>query len=111
MFAPIIQGHALVPYGLPTSWSYWEPHAKQHIQRCDELVVLTLDGWENSEGAQAEIAIAHALHKQVSAWQVDTSPTATPSPPGSGSSVKIGELGGAADREIFVHKVFVSHGK
>lgn len=65
VFAPIVQGHALVPYGLPTCWSYWEPHAKQHLQRCDELVVLTLDGWDTSEGVQAEITLAHGLGMSV----------------------------------------------
>ncbi|MCP4786571.1 MAG: DUF1937 family protein [Fuerstiella sp.] len=33
--------------------------------RCDEVVVLTLDGWRNSEGVQAEVRIAAELGKPV----------------------------------------------
>jgi hypothetical protein len=35
------------------------------LRRCDEVVVLMLDGWERSEGVQAEIRIAEALGKPV----------------------------------------------
>ena len=65
VFAPIIQGHALVNYGVPSNWSFWRPLARKYLARCDELVVLQLDGWRESEGVQAELALASALGKRV----------------------------------------------
>ncbi|MBX3452499.1 MAG: DUF1937 family protein [Planctomycetaceae bacterium] len=35
------------------------------MARCDEVVVLTLDGWRESAGVQAEIRIAGELGKPV----------------------------------------------
>ena len=32
------------------------------LQRCDELIVLTLTGWETSRGVQAEIAFAKEIN-------------------------------------------------
>jgi len=65
VFAPVVHGHPLVRYGLPTNWSFWQPSARAFIERCDELVVLPLPGWESSEGINAEMAIAAELNKPV----------------------------------------------
>ena len=65
VFAPIIQGHPLVPYGVPSDWSFWEPLAREYLKRCDAVFVLQLDGWRESEGVQAEIALALELRKRV----------------------------------------------
>ena len=61
VFAPIVHSHSLVGYGLPAGWDFWEQFASEHIRRCDEVVILTLDGWRDSEGVQAEIRIAGEL--------------------------------------------------
>jgi hypothetical protein len=37
---------------------FWQRCNVEHLQRCDELVFLTLDGWQESVGLQAEIRIA-----------------------------------------------------
>ena len=65
MFAPIVMGHRLIPYDLPGDWSFWQPLATEYLRRCDELVVLQLDGWRESEGVQTEMALAAALGKRV----------------------------------------------
>jgi Domain of unknown function (DUF1937) len=65
VYAPVVHGHPLVRYGLPTDWSFWQPSARAFIKRCDELVVLPLPGWESSEGIKAEIANAAELGKPV----------------------------------------------
>ena len=65
VFSPIVHGHPLVATGLPTDWSYWEPFDRDHIERCDEVIVLTLDGWKTSIGVTAEIGIARELGKPV----------------------------------------------
>ena len=65
VFAPIIQGHELVRYGVPSDWSFWSPLARDYIARCDDVVVLQLEGWRESQGVQAEMALASALGKRV----------------------------------------------
>ena len=65
VIAPIVKGHPLVRYGLPGDWSFWAPLARQYIARCDEVVVLQLDGWRESEGVQAELALARELGRRV----------------------------------------------
>ena len=65
VFSPIVHGHPIAEYGLPTDWRFWEPFDRAYLQRCDEVVVLMLDGWQESEGVQAEIRIAGELGKPV----------------------------------------------
>ena len=65
VFSPIVHGHPLVRFGLPTDWAFWELHDLEHLQRSDEMLVLQIDGWQESEGVQAEIALASALGKRV----------------------------------------------
>ena len=54
-----------VRFGLPGDWSFWQPLAKEHVQRCDEVVVPQLDGWRESEGVQAEMALAAHMGQRV----------------------------------------------
>jgi nucleoside 2-deoxyribosyltransferase len=65
VFSPIVHSHALVEFELPTAWSYWERFDRTYLERCDEVVVLMLDGWEDSVGVREEIGIARALGKPV----------------------------------------------
>ena len=66
VFSPIAHCHPLVEFGLPTDWEFWQRCDIEHLKRCDEVVVLTLDGWEASAGVQAEIRIATELGRPVS---------------------------------------------
>lgn len=61
VFSPIVHGHPLVAHGLLTDWGFWEPFDRRHIERCDEVVVLMLEGWEESVGVAAEVRIAGEL--------------------------------------------------
>jgi len=72
VFTPVVQGHALMPYGVPSDWSFWEPIARHFLSRSDELVVLQIDGWRESEGVQAEMALASALGKRVDNLELET---------------------------------------
>ncbi|HEY0984826.1 DUF1937 family protein [Schlesneria sp.] len=65
VFSPIVYGHPLVAHGIPTDWICWEVFGRAYIERCDSLLVLTLEGWEESVGVTAEIEIAHQLGKPV----------------------------------------------
>ncbi|MFO0915248.1 MAG: DUF1937 family protein [Pirellulales bacterium] len=61
VFSPIVHSHPLVSYGLPTDWSFWQRVDQEHLRRCDQMIVLMLDGWEESRGVAAEIDIAREL--------------------------------------------------
>jgi nucleoside 2-deoxyribosyltransferase len=71
VFSPIVHSHPLVAFALPTGWDFWERIDRAYLARCDELVVLTLDGWRESTGVRAEIALARALGKPVRFLGVD----------------------------------------
>jgi len=77
VFSPIVHGHPLVGHGLPTDWLFWERFDRDHLARCDELVVLMLDGWRESAGVAAEIRIAAELGKPVRYLPADA-PAVTP---------------------------------
>jgi hypothetical protein len=61
VFSPIVHGHPLVAHGLPTEWSYWEAFDRDHIRRCDQLAVLTIDGWQDSISVTAEMELGKVV--------------------------------------------------
>jgi len=65
VFSPIAHGYCIAQHGLPTDRRFWERHDREQLTRCDEVVVLMLDGWQESEGVLAEIRIAKELGKPV----------------------------------------------
>ena len=65
VFSPIVQSHPLTFHGLPGDWAFWEHYDRRHLEQCDEVLVLTLSGWKESKGVQAEIALAEKLGKPV----------------------------------------------
>lgn len=65
VFSPIVHSHALVEYGLPIEWKFWERFDWAYMERCDEVRVLRLFGWRESRGVQEEIRIAKVLSKPV----------------------------------------------
>ena len=50
---------------LPNDWEYWKHHCEQMIASTYEVHVLCLEGWEESEGVQAEIEIAKMFNKKI----------------------------------------------
>jgi len=75
VFSPIAHSFPIAQHGLPVDWHFWEPFDRAHLERCDEVVVLTLDGWRESVGVQAEIRIAAELGKPVRYLDPDWAPT------------------------------------
>lgn len=63
VYSPIVHSHPLTrhPYGLPTTWDYWRTLDEAMLSRCQELLVLTIYGWEDSEGVMAEVRLAKNL--------------------------------------------------
>ena len=66
-FAPIVHSHPIAKfYELPGGFDFWSQIDYQYIDWCDEIVVVMLDGWEESTGVQAEIEYAVMNGKTVS---------------------------------------------
>ena len=65
VFSPIACNHPLVGFGVPTGWDFWGPIDTAMIAICSEVVVLKLDGWEESEGIKLEIEFAEKIGKPV----------------------------------------------
>jgi hypothetical protein len=58
VYCPIVYGHAIAtsegrPIG--TDWSAWKQHSLWMLKRCEEVAVLCIHGWVESEGVQAEL--------------------------------------------------------
>ena len=66
VFSPVAHSHPICCFGLPGDWGFWQRHDLEHLATCNEVVVLKLDGWQQSRGIQAEVARARALGKPVS---------------------------------------------
>jgi len=54
VYSPIAHNHP--GYDLPRTWSFWCEYDFDMLSRCDNLYVLCLDGWMESEGVNAEIS-------------------------------------------------------
>jgi hypothetical protein len=64
-FSPIAQSHPMAPYGLPGGWDFWEGYDREFLGFCSELWVLTIDGWRQSRGVNAEIGITREARKPI----------------------------------------------
>ncbi|MCY2928186.1 MAG: DUF1937 family protein [Planctomycetota bacterium] len=51
----------LMRYSLAGDWKFWESYDRAHLEACNALAVLMLDGWKESVGVQAELDIAAKL--------------------------------------------------
>jgi len=67
VFSPITHTHPIARVcDLPGGWDYWGGYDRRMIKSCDELMVLTIDGWAESTGVTAELKIAQELGKPIS---------------------------------------------
>jgi len=72
VLSPVVHSHPLCRFGLPGDWEAWQCQDLACLERCNEVLVLKLDGWQQSRGVQAEIAMARALGKPVSFIEPDS---------------------------------------
>lgn len=61
VYSPIAHSHPLAELGLPGDWGYWAEHNRHLLAACQEVVVLALPGWQESQGVAAELAYATEL--------------------------------------------------
>lgn len=58
-FSPIVHNHTLaMRFKLPDTWEFWQTVDFPLLASAASLLVLTLSGWRESTGVQAEIAFA-----------------------------------------------------
>ncbi|WP_165899762.1 DUF1937 family protein [Borborobacter arsenicus] len=56
VYAPIPHGHSIACWGdLPAEWEFWKRQCQPYIDAASSLVVLKLDGWQDSVGLTYEI--------------------------------------------------------
>ena len=66
VFSPISHGHPIAQEGaLPTDWQYWKAYCEKMMSICTTVVVLQLDGWDQSVGVKAELEVAERLELPV----------------------------------------------
>jgi len=66
VFSPITHSHPIcIAADLPIDFEYWSELDNSFIEWCSVLVVLKLEGWENSKGIAEEIKIAEFMGKEV----------------------------------------------
>jgi hypothetical protein len=60
-----LMNHFLVDYAetdFPLTWEYWQEYSYSLLSVSKELLVITMDGWEQSTGVAAEIEMAKQLN-------------------------------------------------
>jgi len=62
VFSPISHSHPIaVTCDLPLDFNYWERFDRAYLECSHELYVLAIDGWRESKGVAAELAIAGGM--------------------------------------------------
>ena len=56
--SPLMKHFILGYADLPGSFEYWRDYSMTLLCTVDQVIVLMLDGWKESEGVQAEIKVA-----------------------------------------------------
>jgi hypothetical protein len=63
--SPLLNHYLVDHHDLGKDWTFWQRYSRRLLGRCDELHIIELKGWEESEGLAAEIAFARELSMPV----------------------------------------------
>lgn len=73
VYSPVIHHHNVITHGgPPSSWgkgSFYQEHDYNMLDRCDGLIVLKLEGWQDSVGLCDEIKRCREFKKNI--WYRD----------------------------------------
>ena len=62
IFSPISHSHFIsTDHGLSCDWEFWKAQDEVFVTLSSRVIVLMLDGWKESVGVSAEIALAKQL--------------------------------------------------
>ena len=81
VFSPIVHSHPVEKLGMEQTygWEFWKHQDIEFLKDADKVVVLMLDGWEDSIGVSEEIRIAEAAGIPVEYRRVGSTPAVSPS--------------------------------
>lgn len=66
VYSPIVATHPVaVKHKLPLGSEFWLDFDELLLRKCDEIVVLMLDGWKDSPGVKREIEIMKQLNRGI----------------------------------------------
>jgi len=68
VFSPLSHSHPMTEFGLPRDYAFWQRMCETFVCAAAAMIVLTLDGWEQSVGVEAERRLAEQLGKPI--WYV-----------------------------------------
>ena len=67
IYGPIPETVSVATYGKleGTGWLQWREQDLDKLNRCDVLLILLLEGWQDSQGLRGEIKFALQNHKEI----------------------------------------------
>lgn len=68
--SPLAKHFGLLVSKLPSDWAFWQHYSRAMIDQCGAMVVIKIDGWQESVGVQEEIQ--YAREKGIFIYYVDT---------------------------------------
>lgn len=72
IYSPIVHYHEMANrYRMPTDFSFWRELNFGVLERCDEIWILPIKGWDESLGLAAERKFAAKNHKQITILHED----------------------------------------
>lgn len=70
IFSPIVHSHNLaLEFNLPTDFDFWKRQNAAMLGPASKLIVIKAEGWEESLGTQAEIALAKTLGIEIEYYE------------------------------------------
>ena len=62
VFSPIVYSHPMsISFDIPNGWAFWQEHNDEWLEKCEELWIYCLPGWDESNGVRHELAYANKL--------------------------------------------------
>ena len=66
VFSPISHSHYIaIENNMPTTFEFWQKHNHDFIVWCNLVMVLRMNGWQESRGVVDEIRYAKSINKKV----------------------------------------------
>lgn len=72
IYSPIAETIMLAKHGklIGTDWDTWREKDLKMLERCDELLIINIDGWQQSRGVKGEVKYCFKNNKPVSLLDV-----------------------------------------
>jgi hypothetical protein len=72
VYSPIVHCHEMAKiHTLPKDFSFWKNYNKAMLERASGIILLKLEGWQESEGLQDEWKFARETNMPVTFWDME----------------------------------------